>query len=641
MSITVNTTVTSLPLPANASQESGGNLDAIKTALQALVADAGATVLGAGTAVIGHVIVDSAGNVQVTSLPSLPAGSNVIGHVIVDSGSISVTNGFALETGGNLAAAKADLDTLAAAVAAGKFKVTAGAGDITDLATVAATVVSGKVKVSAGAGDLVDVSTIAGAVSGGKVKVSAGAGDITDLATVAGAVSGGKVKTSAGAGDLVDVATIAAAVTTPGSNSPADAVQVAGADPSGKLRVLTTDILGTMAVMGRPSQPVIIQKANNVAASGTSLAATFGSAVKQGNTIVIMASLGTSAASSLQASDSLNNIYMPAGVVAVNASNMTGACWVAPVTVPGSCTITMSWTGSQASAFEAYEVQGIGDIDVFTSANGTSTAPSVTVTISQPNEIAFFGVCANAVATLVNTSPATPTNCSADSGALASGGSNLGTFGAFSSLLGSEVVSGNSFFAVNSNKFTATLGSSSIWYAFALVFRPMALQVKAVSQPMALQVTLADGFTNTPMVPIGAPIGGIAGLASSTSSALVAQSLSYIFNGSTWDRVRSGGATGVAAIAGAAAPGVVPSGNPVLVAGKDANGLVQDLSMDSAQNLNINAATLLDVLYKILWELKSIRLSNAVVAFETGGASFEDFDITTLMNDPSLVKETN
>jgi hypothetical protein len=47
--------------------------------------------LPAGTNVIGHVIVDSAGNVAITSLPSLPAGTNVIGHVIVDSGSVSLS----------------------------------------------------------------------------------------------------------------------------------------------------------------------------------------------------------------------------------------------------------------------------------------------------------------------------------------------------------------------------------------------------------------------------------------------------------------------------------------------------------------------------------------------------------------------
>lgn len=48
--------------------------------------------LAAGTQVIGHVIVDSAGNVSITSLPALPAGTNVIGHVILDSGSVSVSN---------------------------------------------------------------------------------------------------------------------------------------------------------------------------------------------------------------------------------------------------------------------------------------------------------------------------------------------------------------------------------------------------------------------------------------------------------------------------------------------------------------------------------------------------------------------
>jgi hypothetical protein len=47
--------------------------------------------LPAGSAVIGHVIVDSAGSVSVTSLPSIPAGSNVIGHVIVDSGTIGIS----------------------------------------------------------------------------------------------------------------------------------------------------------------------------------------------------------------------------------------------------------------------------------------------------------------------------------------------------------------------------------------------------------------------------------------------------------------------------------------------------------------------------------------------------------------------
>lgn len=48
--------------------------------------------LPAGTNVLGHIIVDSAGNVAVTSLPSLAAGTAVIGHVITDSGTITVSS---------------------------------------------------------------------------------------------------------------------------------------------------------------------------------------------------------------------------------------------------------------------------------------------------------------------------------------------------------------------------------------------------------------------------------------------------------------------------------------------------------------------------------------------------------------------
>lgn len=75
--------------------------------------------LPSGTNVIGHVVVDSAGSVSVTSLPALPAGTNVIGHVIVDSGTITANAGtnlntslLALESGGNLASIKSDADSI-------------------------------------------------------------------------------------------------------------------------------------------------------------------------------------------------------------------------------------------------------------------------------------------------------------------------------------------------------------------------------------------------------------------------------------------------------------------------------------------------------------------------------------------------
>ncbi len=54
----------------------------------------GATfVLGSGSAVIGHVVVDSGTITAVTAITNaLPAGTNVIGHVIVDSGTITTVS---------------------------------------------------------------------------------------------------------------------------------------------------------------------------------------------------------------------------------------------------------------------------------------------------------------------------------------------------------------------------------------------------------------------------------------------------------------------------------------------------------------------------------------------------------------------
>lgn len=121
--------VTSLPsLPAGSNtiggvkliDSAGTNIAGIDSSNNQLVKVNAA--LPFGTNVIGHVVVDSAGSVSVTSLPSIPAGTNVIGHVIVDSGSITVNAGtnlntslLALESGGNLA-------TLAGSVSGSKMQ---------------------------------------------------------------------------------------------------------------------------------------------------------------------------------------------------------------------------------------------------------------------------------------------------------------------------------------------------------------------------------------------------------------------------------------------------------------------------------------------------------------------------------------
>jgi hypothetical protein len=56
----------------------------------------------------------------------------------------------------------------------------------------------------------------------------------------------------------------------------------------------------------------------------------------------------------------------------------------------------------------------------------------------------------------------------------------------------------------------------------------------------------------------------------------------FLFNGTTWDRQRSGGATGAAMVAGAAAADAAASGNPVLIGGVDAAGNVQELPVADA-----------------------------------------------------------
>jgi hypothetical protein len=152
--VTSPVSAAALPLPANAAQETGGNLAAILaklisspatsanqateiaglaailTQLQSLLSVAVSNFPGtqpvSGTLTVQqatgsnlHVVVDSGVITSITN--ALPAGTNVIGHVIVDSitGSIAITAASlplpanaAQETGGNLAAIKSDTDKI-------------------------------------------------------------------------------------------------------------------------------------------------------------------------------------------------------------------------------------------------------------------------------------------------------------------------------------------------------------------------------------------------------------------------------------------------------------------------------------------------------------------------------------------------
>lgn len=59
----------------------GTNVRAIKTASDGTQVISGAITIGAGSAVIGHVITDSGSTTVVTSLPALPTGANTIGAI--------------------------------------------------------------------------------------------------------------------------------------------------------------------------------------------------------------------------------------------------------------------------------------------------------------------------------------------------------------------------------------------------------------------------------------------------------------------------------------------------------------------------------------------------------------------------------
>lgn len=97
----VGTNAAAIPTSSDlmGAKDGSGNLQPVQTDGTNLLTKVNAA-LPAGTNVIGHVIVDSAGSVTITT--ALPAGTNVIGHVIVDSaGSVSVTSLPALPAGSN------------------------------------------------------------------------------------------------------------------------------------------------------------------------------------------------------------------------------------------------------------------------------------------------------------------------------------------------------------------------------------------------------------------------------------------------------------------------------------------------------------------------------------------------------------
>jgi len=166
--VTSPVSAAALPLPAGASTEATlalakADLDTLAGAVAAGKVKVTPDALPAGSAVIGHVIVDSAPSTAVTGAVTANAGTNLN------------TSTLALETGGNLAAIKADVDKIPSqgqALAAGSMPVVLTAAQVAALTPPAP--ISGFALETGGnlAGAKTDLDTLAGTVTGGKIKVT-------------------------------------------------------------------------------------------------------------------------------------------------------------------------------------------------------------------------------------------------------------------------------------------------------------------------------------------------------------------------------------------------------------------------------------------------------------------------------------
>lgn len=160
--------------PATIGQKvKAGSLSVVLASDQDAIGISSLPALPAGANVIGHVVVDSAGNVAITALPSLPAGANVIGHVIVDSaGSVAVTALPALPAGANVIG-KLGIDQTTPGTT---DRVTAGGNMVTVGVEVART--GGGDVTPYTAKDVFDVAAGAGFVFAGMARVNGGSGVI-------------------------------------------------------------------------------------------------------------------------------------------------------------------------------------------------------------------------------------------------------------------------------------------------------------------------------------------------------------------------------------------------------------------------------------------------------------------------------
>jgi len=288
-------------------------------------------------------------------------------------------------------------------------------------------------------------------------------------------------------GHLRVVATGAAAT---GAAAVGNPLLVAGQDYAGNAQPLATDTTGKQRIVGATMNPQIVQGSlalgalTNVALASTTCVKAYGKNVTLGNTLVVMAAVGS--VQVVTVTDSLNLQWQTITMVS-NGFQATAYC--ALVTVAGTPTITVTSTGSTDIAMALYEIEGAGSIDGLATAvaSTTGTAVASPCAVAQPGELGFMMVSAGA-ATISATSPASPASIVFDSANIAlAGATTLKNFGAFSGQMGYPITNATATSSGNTtNTFKATLSGSVAYAAATFAFKPVGIQSSGFVQAQTL-----------------------------------------------------------------------------------------------------------------------------------------------------------
>jgi hypothetical protein len=292
--------------------------------------------------------------------------------------------------------------------------------------------------------------------------------------------------------------------------------------------------VNTKVAVGSVGSPYIVQKARGVATSGTSVTATFGANVQQGNTIVVAlqqsATLGT-----MTCVDSLNNQYQQVDVI---GNTLSGSMFYAEISVSGADTVTVTYASGTA-AIEIYEVYGIGQVDksVFASATGT-TIP--TTFAPWADEGSFLIGCVGSTTNVAGTTLTVDTTTAgslrniAIDGLANTSGTTLLQFGGLSGAVGKPPLGDNSFTQTSVLRIAAS-NSAYVMFLAAIFKQKTTVNVRGQVGVSTMSVALTDAVSNSALnvasatPPLNTGFLPVPAFAPTTG---------FWYNGSTWDRKR-------------------------------------------------------------------------------------------------------